>query len=78
MHENGSYVDCTGGAAALIDRNLLGINHVYQSPTCKHIYDGPFPHDPEGLLGCLTSIVLAYLGKFIILNHNQIPCNLYE
>jgi heparan-alpha-glucosaminide N-acetyltransferase len=40
----------------------LGINHLYQSPTCKEIYFNDLAYDPEGLLGCLTSFFLAYLG----------------
>ena len=55
--------DCTGGAAGFIDRSMFGQKHVYQNPTAKIVY-GPhvLPYDPEGLLGCLTSIFLAFLG----------------
>ena len=62
LHENGSHFNCTGGAAGFIDRKILGINHMYQEPTCKFIYNDQLPYDPEGLLGCLTSCVLTYLG----------------
>lgn len=65
MHANSKYYNCTGGAAGLIDRLILGANHVYQSPTCKDVYLTQMPYDPEGLLGCLTSIVLAYLGNLV-------------
>jgi heparan-alpha-glucosaminide N-acetyltransferase len=60
--EGGKYADCVpGGAAGYIDRQILGINHVYGFPTSQPIFlNGSF--DPEGLLGCLTSIVLVYLG----------------
>lgn len=57
----GMYPDCTGGAAGYIDKQVLGISHIFQWPTCKDIYlTGPF--DPEGILGCLTSIALVYFG----------------
>ena len=62
LHENGTHFNCTGGSAGYIDRVVLGIKHVYQYPTFKNIYMGQLPHDPEGLLGCLTSCVLTYLG----------------
>lgn len=62
MHENGSYYNCTGGAAGYIDRLILGRYHLYQYPTCREIYQTTEPYDPEGLLGCLTTCVLAYLG----------------
>lgn len=51
---------CTGGAAAYIDR-LVFHSHIYQTPTCQITYQTG-AYDPEGLLGCLTSIVICYLG----------------
>ncbi|KAG1684726.1 Heparan-alpha-glucosaminide N-acetyltransferase [Nymphon striatum] len=54
--------NCTGGGAGYIDRVVLGNHHLYQSPTCKNIYDTVIPYDPEGILGCLTSIFLVFLG----------------
>ena len=62
LHMNSSYVNCTAGSAGLIDRIILGYDHVYQEPTSKLVYLSQLPHDPEGLLGCLTSCVLCYLG----------------
>ena len=62
LHLNSKHFNCTGGAAALIDRLILGRDHLYQTPTCQSVYLSQSPHDPEGLLGCLTSIVLCYLG----------------
>jgi len=62
LHMNSKYFNCTAGSAGLIDRTILGYNHVYQEPTCKSVYLNQLPHDPEGLLGCLTSIILCYLG----------------
>lgn len=74
LHENGSHFNCTGGAAGFIDRKILGINHMFQDPTCKFIYENRLPYDPEGLLGCLTSCILTYLGVMtghIILHFEQ-------
>ena len=57
----GSYPNCTGGAAGYIDRQILGLTHLYQEPTCQPIYlTGAY--DPEGLLGCLTSITMVFIG----------------
>ncbi|XP_031571325.1 heparan-alpha-glucosaminide N-acetyltransferase-like isoform X2 [Actinia tenebrosa] len=52
---------CTGGVANYIDREFLG-RHIYQYPTVKHLYKTTIPHDPEGCLGTLTSIVLVFFG----------------
>ncbi|XP_062582853.1 heparan-alpha-glucosaminide N-acetyltransferase-like isoform X1 [Saccostrea cucullata] len=62
LHENGTYQNCTGGAAGYIDRKVFGDSHIYQSPTCKEIYKTKVPYDPEGLLGTLNSIFLCFLG----------------
>ena len=57
----GEYMNCTGGAAGYIDMQILGINHIYGSPTCQGVYlTGAY--DPEGILGNLTSIYLCFLG----------------
>ncbi|KAL3877245.1 hypothetical protein ACJMK2_034978 [Sinanodonta woodiana] len=58
----GENANCTGGAASYIDRQVFGVNHIYQSPTCKELYHTSVPHDPEGLLGTLTSCFLCFLG----------------
>jgi heparan-alpha-glucosaminide N-acetyltransferase len=62
LHENASHVNCTGGAAGYLDRKILGITHLDQNPTCKEMYETKVPHDPEGLLGSLTSCLMTYLG----------------
>ncbi|ELT89271.1 hypothetical protein CAPTEDRAFT_227545 [Capitella teleta] len=62
LHEGGKYENCTGGAAAVIDRWFFSRQHVYQTPTCKEVYKTVEPHDPEGILGTLTSIFLCFLG----------------
>jgi heparan-alpha-glucosaminide N-acetyltransferase len=53
--------ECTGGAARYIDIVVFGAKHIYGTPTCQQVYGTP-SHDPEGLLGCLTSIFICYLG----------------
>ncbi|XP_077380466.1 heparan-alpha-glucosaminide N-acetyltransferase isoform X2 [Festucalex cinctus] len=58
----GMYSNCTGGAAGHIDRWLLGENHIYQTPSARVIYDTHVPYDPEGVLGSINSIVMAFLG----------------
>ena len=35
LHDNGSYFNCTGGAAGYIDRKLFGENHIYGHPTSE-------------------------------------------
>jgi heparan-alpha-glucosaminide N-acetyltransferase len=62
LHENASHVNCTGGAAGYLDRQILGYYHVYSSPTCQDVYKTEIPYDPEGLLGSLTSCLMTYLG----------------
>uniref|UniRef100_A0A3Q2E4T5 Heparan-alpha-glucosaminide N-acetyltransferase n=1 Tax=Cyprinodon variegatus TaxID=28743 RepID=A0A3Q2E4T5_CYPVA len=58
----GLHVNCTGGAAGYIDRWLLGENHIYQSPSSKVIYATHMPYDPEGVLGSINSVLMAFLG----------------
>ncbi|XP_044045519.1 heparan-alpha-glucosaminide N-acetyltransferase isoform X2 [Siniperca chuatsi] len=58
----GLYANCTGGAAAFIDRWLLGVNHIYQTPSSRGIYATHMPYDPEGVLGSINSILMAFLG----------------
>lgn len=56
-----SHLQCTGGAAGYIDSLVFTENHIYKFPTCQEAYlTGAF--DPEGLLGCFTSIFLVFLG----------------
>ncbi|XP_071129358.1 heparan-alpha-glucosaminide N-acetyltransferase-like isoform X1 [Mytilus edulis] len=62
LEKNGTQYNCTGGAAGYIDRKVFGEKHIYGSPTCKEIYHNDLPHEPEGLLGTLTSCVLCFLG----------------
>ncbi|XP_027577494.1 heparan-alpha-glucosaminide N-acetyltransferase isoform X1 [Pipra filicauda] len=58
----GKYPNCTGGAAGYIDRLLLGEKHIYQHPSSGVTYQTTMPYDPEGILGTINSIVMAFLG----------------
>ncbi|NXX22396.1 HGNAT acetyltransferase, partial [Podargus strigoides] len=58
----GKYPNCTGGAAGYIDHLLLGENHIYQHPSSNVIYQTTMPYDPEGILGTINTIFMAFLG----------------
>ncbi|XP_075698889.1 heparan-alpha-glucosaminide N-acetyltransferase-like [Rhinoderma darwinii] len=58
----GLYPNCTGGAAGYIDKWLFGANHIYNYPTCKELYKTTQPFDPEGVLGTINSVVMAFFG----------------
>ncbi|XP_007455521.1 PREDICTED: heparan-alpha-glucosaminide N-acetyltransferase [Lipotes vexillifer] len=58
----GKYPNCTGGAAGYIDRLLLGDHHLYQHPSSTVLYHTEVAYDPEGILGTINSIVMAFLG----------------
>ncbi|KAG7283048.1 hypothetical protein CRUP_012941 [Coryphaenoides rupestris] len=58
----GLYSNCTGGAAAYIDRWLLGNNHIYQNPSSRVIYLTHTAYDPEGVLGSINTVVIAFFG----------------
>nr|XP_033771290.1 heparan-alpha-glucosaminide N-acetyltransferase isoform X4 [Geotrypetes seraphini] len=58
----GQYPNCTGGAAGYIDRLVLGEEHIYQHPSSNVIYQSTVAYDPEGILGTINAIVLAFLG----------------
>ncbi|XP_077925674.1 heparan-alpha-glucosaminide N-acetyltransferase isoform X2 [Halichoerus grypus] len=58
----GKYPNCTGGAAGYIDRLLLGDDHIYQHPSSAVLYHTEVAYDPEGILGTINSIVMAFLG----------------
>uniref|UniRef100_A0A914DJA9 Heparan-alpha-glucosaminide N-acetyltransferase catalytic domain-containing protein n=1 Tax=Acrobeloides nanus TaxID=290746 RepID=A0A914DJA9_9BILA len=68
LHANRTRFNCTGGAAHALDLIVFTQNHIYQKTTCQELYnpDGEYyveiSHDPEGLLGCCTSIILAFIG----------------
>ncbi|XP_062430436.1 heparan-alpha-glucosaminide N-acetyltransferase isoform X2 [Rhea pennata] len=58
----GKYPNCTGGAAGYIDRLLLGEKHIYQHPSSSVLYQTKMPYDPEGILGTINTIFMAFLG----------------
>ncbi|KAJ8247763.1 hypothetical protein GJAV_G00250040 [Gymnothorax javanicus] len=58
----GQYPNCTGGAAGYIDRVLLGEEHIYRNPSSRVLYLSTMPYDPEGVLGSINSVVMAFLG----------------
>ncbi|XP_068141467.1 heparan-alpha-glucosaminide N-acetyltransferase [Drosophila tropicalis] len=60
---NAANPHCIGGAAGYIDQQVLGNAHIYQYPTAKYVYDAT-AFDPEGLFGCLLSVVHVLLGAF--------------
>jgi len=49
--EGGKNLNCTGGAAAWLDRTLIGEQHLYNDTEVRHVFKTPVSHDPEGLLG---------------------------
>ncbi|XP_059422219.1 heparan-alpha-glucosaminide N-acetyltransferase [Carassius carassius] len=59
--DDGLHPNCTGGAAAYIDRWLFGDN-IFWYPTCKVLYRTTEPFDPEGVLGTINSIVMGFFG----------------
>ncbi|XP_058988137.1 heparan-alpha-glucosaminide N-acetyltransferase-like [Musca domestica] len=72
-HSNAAYPYCIGGATGYIDLEILGNSHIYQHPTAKYIYDSK-PFDPEGVFGCLLTIVQVLFGVLtgvIILLHTD-------
>ncbi|XP_042340800.1 heparan-alpha-glucosaminide N-acetyltransferase isoform X2 [Plectropomus leopardus] len=75
----GLYANCTGGAAGYIDRWLLGESHIYQNPSSRVIYATRMPYDPEGVLGSINSILMAFLGLQagkIILHYRDLPTSI--
>ncbi|KAF4026239.1 hypothetical protein G4228_018251 [Cervus hanglu yarkandensis] len=60
--DGGRYRNCTGGAAGYVDRLLLGDQHLYQHPSSTVLYHTEVAYDPEGILGTINSIVMAFLG----------------
>lgn len=53
--------NCTGGATGYIDHMILGENHIYQWGKARSTYDA-LPFDPEGLFGCLLTVVHVFFG----------------
>ncbi|XP_053548861.1 heparan-alpha-glucosaminide N-acetyltransferase-like [Bombina bombina] len=77
----GRYPNCTGGAAGYIDQWFLGGNHMYHYPTCKELYKTTQPFDPEGILGTINSVVMAFFGLQagkIILIYRKTPLSILK
>ncbi|XP_074922152.1 heparan-alpha-glucosaminide N-acetyltransferase isoform X2 [Chelonoidis abingdonii] len=58
----GKYPNCTGGAAGYIDHLLLGEKHIYQHPSSNVLYQTTVAYDPEGILGTINSVCMAFFG----------------
>lgn len=61
LHDHGKYENCTGGVTGYIDRHVFG-DHIYKNGAYRQIYETTTHMDPEGILGCLTSAFLVFLG----------------
>lgn len=61
IHDYMKYENCTGGAIGFIDRAILGENHMYQRARIRSVYDA-LVFDPEGVFGCLLTVVQVFLG----------------
>uniref|UniRef100_A0A8C8DCM2 Heparan-alpha-glucosaminide N-acetyltransferase n=1 Tax=Oryzias sinensis TaxID=183150 RepID=A0A8C8DCM2_9TELE len=75
----GLYSNCTGGAAGFLDRWLLGEKHIYQTPSSRVLYLTQIPYDPEGVLGSINSVLMAFLGLQagkIILHYRDLPTSI--
>ncbi|XP_045513819.1 heparan-alpha-glucosaminide N-acetyltransferase-like [Pieris brassicae] len=69
-----SLVNCTGGIAGYIDRLILGSSHLYKGGSFRKIYMPLQPHDPEGLLGILSGVLVVQAGAhatriMLVYNH---------
>ncbi|KAG8454409.1 hypothetical protein GDO86_000870 [Hymenochirus boettgeri] len=80
----GKFPNCTGGAAGFIDRLILGGDHIYQHPSSNVIYKTTMPYDPEGLLGTINSVVIAFFGlqagKILVFHkaqHKHVLCKFF-
>ncbi|XP_016948278.1 heparan-alpha-glucosaminide N-acetyltransferase [Drosophila biarmipes] len=62
-HDYNAHPNCIGGAAGYADLQVLGNAHIYQHPTAKYVYDST-AFDPEGVFGCILSVVQVLLGAF--------------
>ncbi|KAM3961405.1 heparan-alpha-glucosaminide N-acetyltransferase [Aphomia sociella] len=57
-----SLENCTGGIAGYIDRLILGESHLYQHGVFRKLYRTPLPHDPEGILGIFSGVLVVQAG----------------
>lgn len=61
IHEYWRNENCTGGAIGAFDRWVLGEKHMYQRARIREVYNS-LVFDPEGVFGCLLTIVQVFLG----------------
>lgn len=61
IHDYIQHKNCTGGAIGFIDRAILGESHMYQRASIRKVYDA-LVFDPEGVFGCLLTILQVFLG----------------
>jgi len=61
IHDYIQHQNCTGGVTGYIDRKVITEAHLYQWARIKNVYDS-LVFDPEGLFGCLLTIVQVFLG----------------
>ncbi|RWS30350.1 heparan-alpha-glucosaminide N-acetyltransferase-like protein [Leptotrombidium deliense] len=62
LYDNAANPNCTGGAARALDVKILGVNHIYKHSSAKKVFENELTHDPEGILGTTTSILIVFLG----------------
>ena len=62
LHDYNAHPNCTGGAAAYIDKLIISPQHLYKGNTARLIYLNSGAHDPEGILGCLTAMLCVQFG----------------
>ncbi|KAA0168620.1 hypothetical protein FNF27_07132 [Cafeteria roenbergensis] len=85
LADQGKYWNCPGGAHGYIDRLIFGVNHMYHNvaptgeivsaATCADTFRCN-TYDPEGTLGAINAVVIAYLGLQagrILLAHKTAP-----
>jgi len=61
IHDYMQHQNCTGGVTGYIDRQVITEAHMYQYERIRNVYDS-LVFDPEGLFGCLLTIVQVFLG----------------
>lgn len=65
LSDHSKFYNCTAGISKWLDLTLFSENHVYPRNPVKHAYFEPEAKvfvDPEGFLGTLNCIILAFLG----------------
>ena len=59
--DDGQFYNCTGGSHRHVDYVLFGVDHFYDGPTCREVYNCIF-YDPEGFVGAFHAAFLVWLG----------------